>query len=354
MNSPTPFADDWHLINAYTGEKLVSESAAPKAATASPILAVGTGWVNDPTAVTIVMDEWRAAGLRPMFQDAAPGLMVGAENDEEPVFFWDAERVVLNRQLVSWDQRQVGACVGFGFGREAQDLLLWEIASGEPESWPGAQLAPEVIYGGSRVEVGGGRIRGDGSVGAWAAKFLMGWGVVVRGMYGALDLTQYSEANARRLGEVGLTSDMEALARVHPVRAAAMVTTAQEGWAAIGGGKPIAVCSDVGFTTRLDRDGFCVPSGVWNHCMGARGRFVHPRRGRSIPIGNSWANYMGTPAEGFPVEYVKKDGSIGTFQLPPGHFCATLDVFGRMLAQRDSYALAGMTGWAKTTVDYTP
>ena len=41
-------------------------------------------------------------------------------------------------------------------------------------------LSPEVIYGGSRVEIGGGRIRGDGSIGAWAARWVRDYGVVPR------------------------------------------------------------------------------------------------------------------------------------------------------------------------------
>lgn len=345
----------WHLLRLEIEPaevRLAQPIRNPVAASLPREMVVATGWVDVPGAVARVHSEWENRGMASRFEDAAPRLMA-AGSDDAPVFFWDAEEQVLGRRLPTWNQRRVGSCVGFGYTREAQDLLLWEIASGEPEEWPGFELAPEVTYGGSRYEVGGGRIRGDGSVGAWAADFLMRWGIVVRGVYGNLNLTQYSETTCRQLGAQGLPSDLEAVARVHPIRAAASVRTKEEVWAAIGGGKPVALCSDRGFSTRMDADGYCAPSGEWNHCLGGRGRFVHPRRGRSVVIGNSWDDYMGVGER--EVDYINSEGRLAKFRLPPGCFCTTLDVVGTMAAQGDSHALAGLTGWAKTTpVNYTP
>lgn len=336
--------DTWHLVKG--GTAVETSVTGPEVIT--PFL--GTGWVNDSEAVTEVLNDWAAKGMPTRFKDAAPRLMTGV--DDTPVFFWQGEEKVLGKRLDVWNQNPVGSCVGFGFTRAAQNLLLWEIASGEPETWPNAELAPEVTYGGSRVEIGGGRIRGDGSVGAWAAKFLMDYGLVVRGKYGTLDITSYNADTCRRLGREGIPPDVETIARVHPVRAAAMVTTRAEVWAAIGGGKPIAVCSDQGFSMSLGSDGYCNTEGEWAHCMQICGRFIHPRRGKSYVIGNSWANYLRDM--GTDVEYIAEDGTTKKFRLPIGAFCTTEDVVARMVAQRDSFALAGVTGWAKTIVDYTP
>lgn len=355
-NYPDVTEDDrWHMLRlSIPTPRQVAAVARGEPITTEPgrELIVGTGWVNNPNEVAAVTTAWEARGMPSRFEDAAPRLML-AGDDDSPVFFWDAEERVLGRRLDTWNQRQVGSCVGFGSTREAQDLLLWEIASGEPEEWPGFELAPEVTYGGSRVEIGGGRIRGDGSVGAWAAEFLMRFGVVIRGVYGAMNLSQYSESLCRQLGSKGLPTDLEAVAKVHPVRAAAMVKTKEEVWAAVGGGKPVFVCSDRGFSTRMDADGFCSPSGEWNHCMGVRGRFVHPRRGRSNVIGNSWADYMGVGVR--EVDYIDSNGRPAKFKLPPGCFCTTWDTVGGMAGQGDSFSLAGLTGWNKTSpVDYTP
>ena len=81
-----------------------------------------------------------------------------------------------------------------------------------------------MIYGGCRVEVGGGRVRGDGSVGAWAAKFVREYGVVPRGVHGSHDLTGYDERRCREFGGRGVPDDLEAVAREHPVRSVANVT----------------------------------------------------------------------------------------------------------------------------------
>src|SRR5437763_1529398 len=84
--------------------------------------------------------------------------------------------------------------------------------SGPIASWAAEEyrdLAQEVIYGGSRVEVGGGRLRGDGSVGAWAAKFVHDYGVVPRGVHGRYDLSRYDERRCREYGARGVPGDLE-------------------------------------------------------------------------------------------------------------------------------------------------
>jgi hypothetical protein len=236
-------------------------------------------------------------------------------------------------------------------------LLLWEIAAGEAEEWSGAEINRETIYGGSRVEIGGGRINGDGSIGAWASEFELRYGNLVNKRYEiggkVMDLTGgYSESRCRDWGRNGVPDFLESEARLHPVTASALVRTKEEGWAAIGAGKPIPICSNRGFTTRRDSDGFCSPSGTWNHCMATRGRFLHPRRGRSVVIGNSWGDYLGS--SNATLEYVTASGQTARIELPPGHFATTWDVWGGMLSQRDSFAVAGFKGWEAVRVDYTP
>ncbi len=318
----------------------------------TPFVPPAEGWVDDQESVWQTIRALEAGGVPHLFGDAAPHLLVN--DDDAPVFLWVAEEKVLGSRFRSWNQKGVGSCVGFGNGRAGQDVLLWEIAAGEPEQWPGAEISPEVIYGGSRVEVGGGRINGDGSVGAWAAKWVKEWGLVPRGVYGSLDLTTYNESTCRRLGSQGIPTDVEGLARLHPVTGIAMVRNGDEFWAALGGGKPVALCSNRGFASRL-RAGFDTPSGVWNHCMEGRGRFRHPSKGKSGVLQNSWAQYLNipTPDDRF-IEYLDTDGMVKRMELPEGCFATTLDVIDGMCRQQDSFAYAGLKGWAKVRVDWTP
>jgi hypothetical protein len=159
------------------------------------------------------------------------------------------------------------SCVSFGTATAIEHLMCVEIANGDPEQYK--DLAQEVIYGGSRVEVGGGRIGGDGSVGAWAAEFVKKWGVVARGVYGQYDLSRYSESTCRSFGSRGVPDELEALAKKTPVQAITKVTSFDEACKALLQGYPIAICSNQGFTMQRDAEGFCRASGSWAHCYPA-------------------------------------------------------------------------------------
>jgi hypothetical protein len=312
------------------------------------------GWTPDPAAVEKSLDELEAKyGTRPTAANLAPKIVgAGAAADDAPVFFWQAEEKCVGRRLGTWNQKSVGACVGFGCTRAAQDLLFWEIAAGEAEQYPGTEGCPEATYAGSRVEVGGGRIGGDGSIGAWAAKFLEAWGYVARGKYGTLDLTEYNEARCRSLGDSGLPTALEEIARQHPVKQVAQVTSGADGWKLIGAGKPVAICSNRGFSMQRNKDGTCTPTGQWNHCMTTRGRYVAPNGRKRVVIGNSWGDYLGS--ENNVIEYVGADGNAARTELPAGHFGCELDVWHGMLAQNDSFAYAGFAGWEAVRIDYNP
>jgi len=303
-----------------------------------------TGWIRNDSAIEQFLADLRRSGNEPIFENAAPDLITRFSNDTA-VFYWESEEKVLGRVLKSWNQGSVGSCVGFGYGRAVQDVLLNEIASGEPEVFPGAEVCPEVIYGGSRFEIGGGQMSGDGSHGVWAAKWVKDWGLVIRGVYGTLDLRSYVESTCRSLGRSGIPSTVEAVAKSHPIREVAQLTTKEGLWAALGAGKGVPVCSSQGFTRVRDADGFCRLNGTWNHCMCYRGRFVHPARGRCVIEQNSWGDYLergGNP----PVHYVSSDGSVRTFVLPEGCFCVELDTASRSLAYGDTFVLGGLSGWS--------
>lgn len=303
----------------------------------------GTGWKKDSVAVKQFLSRLERNKKQSTFEKAAPRLLQKYGDDAAPVFFWHSERKVLGSVQKSWNQGQVGSCVGFGYGRATQDVMLNEVAAGQAERYPGTDVSPEVIYGGSRVEVGGGGINGDGSIGAWAADWVKNWGVVVRGKYGALDLTSYNEGTCRRLGDQGIPADVEAIAKLHPVTEVALVTTTEGLWAALGSGKAVPVCSMQGWTTTRDADGYCRRSGEWAHCMTYRGRFVHPTRGKSVVIQNSWGDYLGSSNAKF--KYKDVDGSTKEETLPEGCFCVELTTTAEALRDRDTFVLAGLTGW---------
>lgn len=302
------------------------------------------GWSHRPADVQATLAVLAASqGASPLASVSAANLLARAD-DDKPALLWLAEEKAKGGEQPSWDQGEVGTCVSFGFGRGVNDLMYVQ-AGGSKLASP--DVATEPIYGGSRVEVGGGRISGDGSVGAWAARFVREWGVLFRQPYGRHDLSRYSERLSREWGNRGVPDELEPTCREHPVRTVALVKTPQEAWALLGNGYPIPVCSTVGFETPLT-EGFCVPAGNWPHCMLLRGRLLAKYRGsvvKAFVVQNSWADYL----QGEP--YVV--GADGTrVKLPEGCFAITDTWLSYILRDEDSLALSDFVGFEPRELDW--
>jgi hypothetical protein len=283
-----------------------------------------TGWVPDPAAV----EETVKASAIPDFADTPAGK---AAQGHAEAFLWRAVRSVAGLPENSYpniNQRDVGCCVGCGFKHAVDILLANQILSGQQATWK--PVSAEVIYGGSRVEIGGGRIRGDGSVGAWAAKWVSRYGVVPMGKVGTIDLSTFDPYRARVFGARGVPDDIEAVAKESPVKGAALVRSWTDVKRAIAQGYPVAVCSDQGFTMTRDRDGFARPSGTWYHCMAIIGVRSAPRDGAFVL--NSWGDRAHT-------------GPVYPPDQPPAGFWADAQTVDRMVAQGDSYALSDAVGF---------
>jgi hypothetical protein len=119
------------------------------------------GWVDDPGAVAGIVRQQTFASA----SATLPGQMASGELPKE-VFLWRAYRELYDENPPATNQGQVGSCVGFGTCNAIRRTMAMEVYQGEYEEF--ADIAEEIVYGGSRVEVGGGQLgRGDGSVGAW-------------------------------------------------------------------------------------------------------------------------------------------------------------------------------------------
>lgn len=281
------------------------------------------GWVDDPVAVAAVA----AQQPFPTFGQTDAGRVAMADLPKS-VFLWKAE-LILTGKIKSYSQGQVGSCVSFGTNTAIRRTMAAEIVAGESEEY--TDIAEEVTYAGSRVEVGGGRISGDGSIGAWAAEFVRKWGVVARAVHGQYDLTAYSESRCRDWGRRGVPDDLEPLAKKHSVQAITKVTNLDELKQALAQGYGVAVCSDQGFSMRRDENGVAQPSGSWAHCMCFDGYyedggklFVHDE--------NSWGPNAHT-------------GPVGWGDPPPSGFWCEGRVAERMLRQNDSWAFSRFAGF---------
>ncbi len=301
-----------------------------------PVLIVGadgrqyaTGRIADPEAA----ETFRSQQPARWFGDTAAGRAKLAPGDKT-VILPQAAMKVLGHFLPARDQGQVGDCVGFGTSTAVEHLMLVQIAGGAPQDY--FDISQEVMYAGSRVQIGGGKIKGDGSVGAWAADFAKQDGIVSRAIHGKYDLTKYSEKLARSWGKTGVPADLLPVAKQSPVKGITGIRSADEAVKALAQGYPIAVCSDKGFTTTRDKDGFLKEHGTWGHCQACLGYTDTPRRG--FLICNSWGP-----------SWVK--GPAGKYPIPDGCYWIEWNTFDSMCRENDTWAFSDAVGFPAKNID---
>ena len=168
------------------------------------------GWVRDDVAVEAVcvaIEAGEFGAARPASFGAARPDLKGYwqrinRKGVSGIFLADAELKLFGEyQPPEYQQR--GTCVSRGTFRAVQESWYNQLVAKHEIGRP-VKLCFEPIYAGSRVNIGKGRLgTGDGSVGAWAARFVNEFGVLERGIYGAIDLTKPREDWAVAWGNPG-------------------------------------------------------------------------------------------------------------------------------------------------------
>jgi len=161
------------------------------------------------------------------------------------------------------------------------------------------------------------------------------WGVLYRQNYSPLvDLSTYSSKRAKDWGNYGCggqgdNGKLDTIAKDHPIKDVALVTTFEEAAAAISSGYPVPVCSGQGFSSTRDGEGFARASGSWAHCMCFIGvRWDRPGLLCMNSWGTTWINGPKWPDD-----------------QPDGSFWVEKSVVNRMLSGEDSFAVSGLTGF---------
>lgn len=289
------------------------------------------GWVANPDAVKAV-----AEGLRfRSFGDTPAGKSEAADPDY--VYLWDAFRKLYGTTPPAKNQGQVGSCVSFGTNSAIRRTMWVQIALLHANE-EFRDIAEEVTYGGSRVQVGGGRLSGDGSVGAWAAKWVKDYGLVARDTYGSEDLREYSESRCRQYGSRGCPKALESVAREHPVKEITQIKSWAEAKKALAQGYGIAVCSGQGFSMQRDSRGVAAARGSWAHCMCLDG--YHKEGSQEFGhIENSWGPSAHT-------------GPVGWGNPSTAGFWADARVIERMIGEGDTWAFSSVVGFPAQRIDW--
>lgn len=293
------------------------------------------GWVNDVTSRRIIL-----AGQKNPFLSMQNSEIKGSGKGKVVLLHKLFEEIT-GGPLIPHSQ-EIGDCVSHAFGLgidilTAVNILMFNCA----ERWE-AKTATEIIYGGSRIEAGERKLRGDGSMGVWAAEFVKKWGVLLRRSYldGKYDYTNYSGQKARLLGRSGVPDDLEPLCREHPVKTCSVVSSWEECRDAVANGYPVAMCSNLGFTTNRDSEGFLRRTRrPWYHAMVIIGIDDAYKRPGGL-VQNSWGKY-----------WIKGPTRL---DQPLGSFWVDAKQIDRAMKQGDSIAISGYVGYPRIEVpDYS-
>ncbi len=255
--------------------------------------------------------EWR-----PTLSKAASSLIRDAREDS-PILLYQAFRDVLG-EYPAYPAQGIGDCVGFSHGHGLDMLQCIEISLGTPASF--RESSTEFIYAASR-EVAGLLDDRDGSYGSAAVASMSMIGVASREVLGRNGA--YSAERAATWGRDGIPAEIKARASGMRLGAAARVSCWVELVAAMRNGYPVTVCSNRGFSSQRDAEGFCPAEGYSGHSMLIGGvRFDRP----GACLLQSWG----------------PDDPIGPLAMnQPGYsFWADLDIIEDMLAQGDSWAMS--------------
>jgi|GEM_PF-2649434 len=219
-----------------------------------------------------------------------------------------------------------GDCVGHATALGADLLTATDIyMKYDKERWV-AKASVEMIYAGSRVEIGKGQLEGGaGSIGEWAAQYVQQYGVLHRTMYqegdNFINLTGYHPARSRRYRDAGVPDWLEPIAKKHPIKDFAKVRDYRDVCDAIYLGQPVVICSNYAIDDVRDSEGFAKPiTGRWRekwyHAWLAVG-FNDGRRPGACII-SSWLDWNSGPlVMGQPVGSFWADASTVDLMLGP-------------------------------------
>lgn len=239
----------------------------------------------------------------------------------EKRMLYEYVRNVLGGDLINIPQ-EIGDCVSWG-GRNSIDYLGCIEITLNKDAEKYRPTFPPFFYGTSRVQIGGGRLRGDGSLGSWLEAAIRQYGSLFRDENNVPD---YDGGIAKDWGRRGPPNEFLNIAKPYIVEATSLITSKEDAADSLWKGYPIAVCSNRGFRMEPDSQGFHQPSGTWGHCMTIIGFGYHRTYGLYFIILNSWGDVHGR----------LKDFDTGE-DLPVGCLRVLGDVVDGMLRQNDSY-----------------
>lgn len=284
------------------------------------------GWDEGSAKV----DAPRIAAQMPAFAitDTDGNVLSGAGKSAE---LWRFAKVCNNGKHIPTWRQESGDCVSMGWSNALAYRMAYQIAQ-DGRSEKLEIPFPPYMYGVSRVQIGKRRIRGQGSVGAWAAQGSQSYGVATTPQAESNGF-KYSGKLADNWGWNGPPKVLIDLGKQHRVNQISPVRSWEDVRDALAYGFTVTVASNVGFDGGYyDRDGkrWLKRGGRWAHQMCFVGMEDRPGRSKGAFCLNSW----GVDAHPKPIG-----------DEPPGGFWVDWQTVQAMVQQGDSWAYSDFDGF---------
>jgi hypothetical protein len=284
------------------------------------------GWVGKTKAAK----HWLAV------KDGGSFVDLNLKNDSSrKLMLYDVTRKVLGKDTENYAQ-EIGDCVSFGAKNAIEYVQCTEILmKGEREKF--RSIFPPYLYGTGRVLVGQGQMNGtDGSSGSWMADAVIKYGTLAADEH---NVPHYSGSIAHKWGDSpGPPKEFIAVAKEHPVKSAALISSWEELIAAICNGYPCTVASNQGFEMEARNDGFHAPSGTWSHQMCIIGVDDEHNEPYAIVL-NNWGDVHGQLKD-FTTEE----------DLPVGVLRVKKRTIERMIAAGETFAYSNFEGFPEQPI----
>lgn len=263
------------------------------------------------------------------------GEVIVQDNAKANVRLWDAVVEAYGKHLDNVPQ-QIGDCVSHAYCNGGEYLICIEMKTGPPGN-EFHRLFPPYVYGISRIQIGRGRVKGDGSCMAWAVQGGKQYGILRADADG---VPPYSGEIARQWGKQGPPKDLVEANKMYSVGTSSQVKTANDVRDAICNGYPVPFgAGGIGWDRVKVQYGRLVGirSGSWAHAqcvIGYDGSGQEPL----FCILNSWGPRAGGKS---PI-----DGS------PPGSYWITQRDMAYIANQGDAFAISNFVGFQARDIDF--
>lgn len=280
------------------------------------------GWVDDKDKVEAIKSELDF----PFLFQAGPEIK---GTGKRKIALLHKSFDVINQRFPLRHQR-TGDCVSMATALAVDVLNSSEIVFGDRQKFEHT-VATEPIYYGSRVVIGKNRIRGAGSIGAWAVKYISQYGVLFRKKYDFDDLSVYDSSKADDWGyNKSVPKEVNEESKKNKILNYTACECYDDVRDSIYNGYPVIVCSNRGFDRKRDNEGFAKPLGTWHHAMAFLAVDDYYKR-KGVLCANSWGSDWITGP--------KRHGQ------PDGTFWVDAKIVDYMCSRGDTWAISGFNGF---------